>query len=363
MATGNIVTFEGPGKKMQVHTYPLPELLPGEVLVKNLYTTICGSDLHTYCGLRQEKLPTVLGHEIVGRIVKLHESHAGYDSAGSRLHEGDLVTWSVFSSNPASEYALRGMPQKAEGLFKYGHAQVSADDVFHGGLAEYCVLKVHTTILKLPEEIPLPVAAIINCAVATVSGAVRLAGNIQGKRILITGMGLLGIVCAAMCREEGANTIYAADINAERLRDAADFGADKLCLLNKSGELPGDNDFSVFPEAGIDVVFDMSGSPEAMEAGLHPLSIGGTAVWVGAVFHSRKIQVDPEQIVRKLVTIKGLHNYNYEDLKYAVAFIERCHKKYPFSRIVGEEFVLQEAEQAFEYALQHKPLRVGIRIA
>lgn len=362
MTTGNIMTFEGAGKEMLFQQYPLPDLQPGEILVKNLYTTICGSDLHTYCGLRQEKLPTVLGHEIVGRIIEFHESHTCYDLAGNQLQHGDLVTWSIFSSNPDSEYALRGMPQKAEGLFKYGHAQVSGNDVFHGGLAEYCILKTNTAVLKLPETIPLPVAATINCAVATVAGALRLAGDVRGKNVLITGMGLLGMVCSAMCRENGAAKIYAADINVERLRDAIPFGADESCLLDTNPESSGEHAFSIFSGAHINVVFDMSGAPNAMEDGLSTLSIGGIAIWVGAVFRNRQVNIDAEQMIRKLITIKGLHNYNYDDLKYAVDFIERYHEKYPFNKIVSAEFTLTEAEKAFEYALEYKPLRVGIRI-
>jgi alcohol dehydrogenase len=62
-----------------------------------------------------------------------------------------------------------------------------------------------------------------------------------------------------------------------------------------------------------------------------------------------------------LLTIKGLHNYNYEDFAFAVDFIGRCHKLFPFDQIVGKEFALSDAQAAFEYALKYKPLRVGIR--
>ncbi|WP_313239089.1 alcohol dehydrogenase catalytic domain-containing protein, partial [Sphingobacterium multivorum] len=47
---------------------PIPPLKDGEILVNIRYTTLCGSDLHTYCGLRNEPCPTILGHEIVGVI-------------------------------------------------------------------------------------------------------------------------------------------------------------------------------------------------------------------------------------------------------------------------------------------------------
>ncbi|RZJ35578.1 MAG: alcohol dehydrogenase, partial [Chryseobacterium sp.] len=112
----------------------------------------------------------------------------------------------------------------------------------------------------------------------------------------------------------------------------------------------------------IDVVFDMSGSPEAMEFGLDNLAVGGSAVWVGAVFNTRAINVDPEQIIRRLITIKGLHNYNFEDFRSGFDFLKKNWKKYPFSNVVEKEFKLSEADVAFEYAVANKPLRVGIRL-
>jgi alcohol dehydrogenase len=66
--------------------------------------------------------------------------------------------------------------------------------------------------------------------------------------------------------------------------------------------------------------------------------------------------------VRNLITIKGLHNYNYEDLKYALEFLKVNHEKYPFNSVVEKEFELKDVEKAFRYAVEKKPIRVGIRI-
>ena len=329
----------------------------GEVLVKNLYTTICGSDLHTYSGARKEACPTVLGHEITGRVVEIGAAHSGLDDAGQPLQQGDIVTWSVFSSDARSSCSLRGMPQKGDQLFKYGHAQIEGAEVFHGGLAEYCILKAGTAILKIPEDMPLPVAATINCAIATVAGALRLAGDIKGKKVLITGMGLLGLTCAAMCKEAGAEWIIAADIDDRRLETALQFGADAAINMQS---IAGDVD--MLRGNKTDIAFDMSGSPDAIEYGLNALAIGGVAVWVGTVFNTRKIQVDAERIIRSLITIKGLHNYNFEDFRYALEFMTAHWNRYPFGGVVEKEFPLTAAEAAFEYALTHKPLRVGVRI-
>lgn len=361
MDSGTLVIFTGPGQPMQWQSRELPELSAGEVLVRNVYTTLCGSDLHTFCGVRKENTPTVLGHEIVGKVVKISEGHSGKDYSGNVLNVGDIVTWSIFSADPASEMSKLGMPQKTPGVFKYGHATVTENDAFHGGLAVYCLLKPHTAILKIPGNVSLPVAATLNCAVATVAGALRLAGTVKKKTVLITGSGLLGMVCAAMCKDAGAEKIIAADISPQRLQQSLAFGVDETCLMTPDSGIKNESALSTF-FTNMDVVFDMSGSPEAMEEGVAALGIGGVAVWVGAVFRQRKVMVDAEQIIRRLITVKGLHNYNYEDFEYAVDFMRRCALRFPFEQIVGKEFSLNEAEQAFEYALTNRPLRVGIRM-
>ncbi|MCX2476986.1 alcohol dehydrogenase catalytic domain-containing protein [Pedobacter sp. MC2016-05] len=352
MNQAQISVFHGAGQPIEMLQIEIPELKRDEILVRNLYTTICGSDLHTFCGLRSEKVPTVLGHEIVGEIVAFSETHGKFDHLGNPLKIGDRVTWSIFASDASSLMSMFGMPQKASGLFKYGHTQITDGDALHGGLATHCVIKNGTAIIKLSEKIPLKVAATINCSIATVAGALRLAGNVNNKRVFITGSGLLGIVCAAMCRSNGAASVLMGDINPERLKKSLDFGVDATYLLTDQHELP----------AAIDIAFDMSGSTDAMEQGLASLGVGNTAVWIGAVFKSRPVQIDAEQIVRRIISIKGLHNYNYEDFVAAVDFITAHHETYPFDSIVSKEFDLENSEVAMKYAVEKKPFRVGINM-
>src|SRR5690606_12072463 len=143
-------------------------------------------------------------------------------------------------------------------------------------LARYCILRPYTAIFKIPPGLPLPIAATANCAVATVAGALRLACDVRGKRVLVTGMGLLGIICAAMCKEAGAAEVVAADINADGILRARLFGADETVDAARRERI-----------TAVDAVFDMSGAPDAMEWGVDMLGIGGIAVWVGAVFRER----------------------------------------------------------------------------
>jgi putative phosphonate catabolism associated alcohol dehydrogenase len=360
MKKGELVAFNGPGQKLELRHESVRDLKPSEILVKNEYTTICGSDLHTYTGARREPCPAVLGHEIVGTVVEIEKHHPGRDYIGQKIGPGDVITWTIFSSDLDSPMAARGIPQKGDNLFKYGHAQITSSEKFHGGLAEYCILRPGTGILKLPSDLPVPVAATLNCSIATAAGALRLAGTVRGKRVMIFGAGMLGITCAAMCRDGNAAWVGIADYAEQRLEKAVAFGADHVVNLNVDRIVDTVRDR--FGSSGVDVVIDMSGAPDAMEAGMEILGIGGVSVWVGAVFKTRKVQIDPENLIRKLITIKGLHNYNLEDFVDGYKFITRNWPIFPFNSIVEKEFDLVHAEDAFEYALREKPLRVGIRI-
>ena len=345
-----IAIFEKAGQPLRLAEIDIPALQPGEILVRNEYATLCRSDISTYTGRRVEKTPTILGHEILGHIVALGPGTPVNDLNGHPLHPGQRVTWAIYAANPTGEMARRGIPQKSPDLFKYGHECLTPTSTLHGGLADYTILRRHTPVLPLPDDIPPAVGAIINCAVATVAGSLRLAGNIAGRHVIIRGAGMLGIVACAMCHEQRAASVTAIDIDDTRLATALRFGA---TTTRRSDESPSSPTLA-------DISIDYSGAPSAMGATLTDLAIGGTAVWVGGVAPRGDVPVNPETIVRRLLTLKGLHNYNADDFRQAVAFISAHHARYPFLQLVHDGFPLARADEAFRHAIAHNPYRVGI---
>lgn len=345
-----IAIFRKTGTPVSIEECSIPELKQGELLVKNEYVTLCRSDISTYMGKRIEKSPTILGHEIVGRIVAVAPGAPAADLNGMPLHEGKRITWAIYASDPDSEMSRLGIPQKSPDLFKYGHEQLTETNTLNGGLAEYTIIRKNTPVIVLSEDVPVNAAAIINCSVSTVAGAIRLAGGVEGKRVALWGIGMLGIIACAQCREAGAREIIAVDINSERLALAGRFGATQTM---KAGEF----DPSLLK---VDCTIDFSGNLASMGATVDALRIGGTAVWVGGVCPQEPIRLDTEKIVRNLYTIKGLHNYNADDFRAAVSFMEKHHADYPISELIYDGFTLDQTEEAFRYAIDNNPFRVGI---
>ncbi len=353
-----IAIMEETLKPLSFEEIPVPTLQEGEILVRNTFATLCKSDINTFIGKRQEKTPTILGHEIVGQIVECSPNAPKSDEKGNLLSIGDRITWGIFASNPDDPLSKRGIPQKAADLFKYGHEQHNKESTLHGGLAEYTILRKNTPIVCLPDTIDDPLAAIINCSVATVSGAFRLAEDIQDKRVLVIGTGMLGIVACAMASLKGARQVIGLDINDARLEKALNFGATHVYNGQEHWDQKLKEDTgTAFP---VDLVFDFSGVPEALERSLNLLDIGGTAIWVGGTFPQRDMTINAEHIIRRLITIKGLHNYNRTDLVTAVEFIDQAQHHFPFKDLIYTQGSLDKVNEAFQTAINDQPFRVGL---
>ena len=87
--------FDSNSMELQLSEVEIPALLEGEILVNVSYTTLCKSDILTYTGKRQEKNPTILGHEICGTIVAFGKNAPTLDCRNTKLEIGDLIGMEV----------------------------------------------------------------------------------------------------------------------------------------------------------------------------------------------------------------------------------------------------------------------------
>ncbi len=331
-----------------IQSEDLPKPGPGEVLVQVLMATVCKSDCHTFHGHRDAPLPSVLGHEASGVVIGLPESPV-CDINGQLLAIGVPVVWSIFAAPGEDTFALRGMIQKSLGVLKYGH-QDNRLTPFSGGFASHILLRPGTAIACLSPEIPAAVAAPLNCSLATMVGAFRLGGAPSGASVAIMGCGMLGLHGLAYAKTKGFSKIVGVDIVSERRVRALSFGATIVYTFEE---------WAASRET-FDLVIDTTGVTAAMEQSLEHLGIGGTAVWVGAVFPSSKVAIDPERIIRHLISIKGLHKYNESDFKEAVSHLEAHHRGFPFESLVNPIFPLEEIAAAFDWYEVPATYRVGI---
>lgn len=350
---GHVVVFHGSGQPLTTVAAEVPAVGPGEVLVRVRCCTLCSSDLHTYAGRRSTPVPTVLGHEILGTVVGIGSNTPGAPPIGRR------VTWTVTASCGQCFFCHEHLPQKCDHLFKYGHEAIDERQPFSGGLAEYCLLRPGTTIVEVPDNVPDALACPANCATATVAAALRTAGSVKGRSVLIQGAGVLGLSACALARHQGASEVICSDVDSTRLQRALAFGATHLVSAARNEAMPLLK--AVTGNRGVDVALEISGAPDAIESGIDLLRIGGRYILVGSVMPTRSVSLLPEQVVRRMLSIQGVHNYVPGDLQTAVAFLSATQSHYPWQTLIGPEFPLAQAEQAFQAASAQPGRRVLVR--
>jgi alcohol dehydrogenase len=354
------MVFDGPGRPLRPERFPLPDLGPGEVLVRVVACTLCGSDLHTYQGRRATDCPTILGHEIVGVVEALSSEDLAADLQGEPLRVGDRVVWSLTVGCGACFFCARGLPHKCDRLVKYGHERIRPAHALSGGLATHCHLRRGTAVLRVPAGVPDLVACPAGCATATVAAALRPAGGLAGAVVLVQGAGMLGLTAAALAASRAAAAVVVCDPDPGRVQLARRFGATHAVLVEEGGGAVRAVVARLTDGRGADVALELSGAPAAVEAGLGLLRIGGVFVWVGAVFPTRPVAVTPETVVRRHLTIHGVHNYHPRDLVVALEFLGRHHHNYPFAELVSRRFRLEEAGAAFRLAGERQAVRVAV---
>ena len=177
------------GDRISMEQFEIPQNLePGAALCRVRMSTICGSDLHTISGRREEPMPIILGHEVIGDIVALGAGQ-DRDGFGNKLEVGDRVTWPVIASCGGSTcfYCERQLPQKCTRLRKYGHATSKEWPHLTGGYAEYIYLHPGTVLFRVPASVSDKAATPANCALSTVVHAAEAIGLSKGEAVLIQG--------------------------------------------------------------------------------------------------------------------------------------------------------------------------------
>lgn len=363
--TCKAAVFEKVGKPIEIQEFEVPkELEPRAALCKVTFSTICGSDLHTIKGRRTEPTPLILGHEIVGELVALGNG-LSEDGFGNKLQVGDRVSWTIMASCGHCYYCKKNLPQKCESLKKYGHTAHDDPGIksgLVGGYGEYVYILPGTTLFKVPAVLSDEVATPANCALSTVVNAVDTIGIEQGDFVVVQGAGLLGLNAVALAFEAGAKEVISTDVVDSRLQMAKRFGATKTVNIKTVPfEKMKKEILKSTGGRGVDVVIEVSGVKDVTREAVELLRIGGRYLIAGLVTPGSMLDIDGNQVTRKYLTIKGIHNYRPDHLGKAILFLEKHHAKYPFDELVGITFPLNKINEAMELSETGKYIRVGVK--
>jgi len=361
MKTGRAAVYESPNSPFVIREYPVRDVKSDEALVRITMSTICRSDIHSYQGRRPNPCPGILGHEIIGIIEQLG-ADITQDMRGDPLAIGDRVTWTEYFHQGHSVYRdIHDMPQKSPGLRKYGHDLVEDDPHFLGGFAEYCYILPGTGILKLPNAITDEEATPLNCGVATMISVTEAANIEMGDVVVVQGLGLLGLYGCAIAKARGARMVIGLDSVVQRLEMAKKFGADEtIDVTAMNDDALVENVRGLCPLDGADVVLEVCGVASVVPIGVHMLRIGGRYVLGGGANPGSDFKLDGSEILKKWITLRGVHNYHPRHLIQALDFVMANRNRFPFADIVDSKFSLEELDEAFAKAAERSVLRAAI---
>ena len=318
---------------LRIESHPLAQPGPGEVVVAIEAGGICGSDLHYYhhggFGTVRIKEPMILGHEVAGRISALGEGVTG-------LQEGQLVA--VSPSRPCHDcrYCHEGKHNHCLNMRFYGSAMPfpHIQGAFRQSLvasATQCAPADGLTSSQAALAEPLAVCL----------HAARQAGELLGKRVLVTGSGPIGQLCVLAARRAGAGEIVATDLTAFPLELARQSGADKT--LNMA-ETPDALDAYSADKGTFDVLFECTGAAPALAGAIPAMRPGGVIVQLGL---GGDMTLPVQALTAKELQLRGSFRF-HEEFFYGVELMRKG--LIDGSHLITQTMPIADAVAAFDLA-------------
>ena len=321
-------------KDLRVQEWPEEPLGPGEIRVRVAVGGVGGSDLHYYhnggFGNVRVREPMVLGHEVSGFVLECGAGVEGFDP-------GDLVASSPSRPCKACHYCLAGLPNHCENMRFYGSAMPfpHSQGAFREELiasASQCVKANGLTPGEAAMAEPLSV----------VLHAARRAGELLGKRVLVTGSGPIGLLSVMAARRLGASEVVATDLSDFTLNMARRVGAD--VTVNMRDNPDGLASYAQ-GKGSFDVLFECTGAATAFASGVSAMRPRGIAVQLG--LGGAETAVPLNLIVAKEVDIRGSFRF-HEEFPTAVANMQSA--QIDVKPLITHETSLEAAEEAFRFA-------------
>ena len=297
-------------KDLRIEEVATPDMGPNEIRVRLAFGGICGSDLHYYnhggFGAVRLREPMILGHEISGTIEAVGAS-------ANRLKVGDRVA--VSPSRPCNHcrYCLEGHQNQCLDMRFYGSAMRFPH--VQGAFREQLVCD-ETQAHVVPDHLSLGEAAMAE-PLSVCLHAVRRAGSLTGKRVLVTGCGPIGALTVLAARRAGAVEIVVTDIAERALDFALTIGADRAVNVSAGAEALAE----YRPDKGyFDVTFEASGAEAAVRSAIEATRPGGVLVQLG--LGGGDMTLPMQANTAKELELRGTFRF-HEEFGQAIAFMAK----------------------------------------
>jgi alcohol dehydrogenase len=328
---------------------------PGELLVRVGAAGLCHSDLSVIDGSRPRVMPMVLGHEAAGEVVG-----TGGDTPG--FGEGDHVVLSFVPTcgacGPcrAGRVALcePGAAANAAGSLLSGARRWSepgngdAHPLHHhlgvSAFADHVVVSAHSAV-KVDPSLPHEIAALFGCAVLTgVGAAVNSAQVVEGDRVVVFGLGGVGLAALLGARMAGAAEIVAVDTVEDKLEQARRLGATPIHA--------GEGVVDAIREAtggGGDKVIETVGNARVLAQAYEATRRGGVTVTVGLPHPEQRLDIQAVSLVTEERTLKGSYLGSCVPERDIPRFVTAYQEgRLPVQELLTHRITLDELNEGFD---------------
>ena len=314
-------------RSLRIDEVHKPRINSDEILVKVVYSGICGSDLHLYRGALRDrvKYPAILGHELSGVVAEVGERVTW-------LREGDKVVVNPVLSCGSCVACMAGRYNVCLNF------KIMGVDM-PGAFAEY-VKANGVKAYRVPEGVSLREAALTE-PFSVAMHACRRVGIEPGDVVAIIGQGPIGLCVTQVAKHYGAFSIIALDVLDERLETAKKLGADEI--INPVKIDPVKVAKRLTSGVGVDKVIEASGSPDALNMAVRMVKPGGRIVVLGLCF--REVKIDTSLMVFKEVECIGSRVYLDEFSRTLRLFSKGYLKAEP---LITHELPLRDGVRAFK---------------
>ena len=309
---------------------PVPRPGPREVLVKVRANSICGTDLHIlhWDPWAEDRMqpPLIIGHELCGNVVALGEevedvALGTYIAAESHIVCGRCVFCRTGRGHICRNTRIIGVDRD-------------------GAFAEYIALPAEN-LFAVPADMPPEIATLQENFGNAVHTA--FATNMAARKVLVTGCGPVGAMVIPVAKAAGARSVFATDVSDYRLDLARRMGA--TLTLNP---LRDDVVARVLEETdgeGVDVLLEMSGAPQAIEAGFRALKFGGEAALLGLPREPMVFDL-ANDVIFKGATVTGIVGRKLWETWYQAAGLQRSGSVH-LGEVVTHRFPIDRFADAF----------------
>jgi len=312
-----------------IREVPIPEPGPGEILVRVVAASVCGTDVHIerWDPWAQDNFgppPMTFGHEMAGIVVARGPGATRVGLGELVAAETHWVDWTCYQCRTGRAHVCQ-------------HMRILGVHV-PGSFAQYVVLpEVNAWVSEgLEPEIAALQEPLGN---AVFSAFVE---EVAGQTAVVTGCGPIGLMSIGVLKMAGARAVYATDINPERLAMAERMGADLVLDARDDvvGRLRAETDGN-----GVDIVLEMSGSSAALHQGLAAVTNGGRVSLLGT--HAVPATIDlSKEIIFKGLRIYGITGRRLWDTWYrTTALLE---EGLDISPIITHRLPLSDYAKAFD---------------